>query len=358
MGFYVRKSLKAGPFRVNLSKSGVGVSAGVPGLRVGHGPRGNYVHMGRHGVYYGASLGGTRHRASRSPAVAPGYASPPPPSEVLLEDVAGATAHQMSSSSSSELLAQINAAEKQIALAPILVVVGLIVALAVERSPVAGGVVLLVTAMGAIWLHQWDGARKSVVVFYDVNDQSAVRYQSLIDRFGHATSCQRVWRVVAAGAVRTTYQRKVNAGASSLVKRVPISLSTNGPKVLKTNISVPSVESKSRSVYLLPDRILVKDGKTYAEIAYRDVRVANSPERFIESGTVPRDSRQVDTTWTYVNVKGGPDRRFKNNRQIPIMLYGDVVITAPNGLNLIWQFSTPESASQMAAGIAAMRAAP
>lgn len=148
MGFYVRKSLKAGPFRVNLSKSGVGVSAGVPGLRVGHGPRGNYVHMGRHGVYYRASLGGTRHRASRSPAVAPGYASPPPPSEVLLEDVAGATAHQISSSSSSELLAQINAAEKQIALAPILVVVGLIVALAVERSPVAGGVVLLVTAMG------------------------------------------------------------------------------------------------------------------------------------------------------------------------------------------------------------------
>jgi hypothetical protein len=32
-------------------KSGLGVSAGVPGFRVGTGPRGNYVHMGRHGVY-------------------------------------------------------------------------------------------------------------------------------------------------------------------------------------------------------------------------------------------------------------------------------------------------------------------
>ena len=36
-----------GPFRFNLSKSGLGVSAGVPGFRVGTGPRGNYVHMGR-----------------------------------------------------------------------------------------------------------------------------------------------------------------------------------------------------------------------------------------------------------------------------------------------------------------------
>jgi hypothetical protein len=46
MGFYIRKSVKAGPFRFNLSKSGLGVSAGIPGFRVGTGPRGNYVQMG------------------------------------------------------------------------------------------------------------------------------------------------------------------------------------------------------------------------------------------------------------------------------------------------------------------------
>ncbi len=297
--------------------------------------------------------------ADRDPLANPGYASAPSPSEVLLDDVAGATALQMSSSSSSELLAQINAAERRIALAPVLAILGLVVALAVlGRSAISGGIVLLVTGAGALWLHQWDGARRSVVVFYDVNDQVAGQYQSLNDRFGRAMSCHKVWHVVASGAVRTTYQHKVNAGASSIVKRVPISLSTRGPKVLKTNISVPSVESKARSVYLLPDRILVKDGKSYAEVAYGEAQVGSRPERFIESGPVPRDSRQVSTTWTYVNVKGGPDRRFKNNRQIPVLLYGDVVITAPNGLMLIWQFSNPEGASEMAAGIAAMRAAP
>lgn len=34
MGFSYRKSIKAGPFRLNLSKSGLGLSAGVPGFRV------------------------------------------------------------------------------------------------------------------------------------------------------------------------------------------------------------------------------------------------------------------------------------------------------------------------------------
>ena len=37
MGFYIRKSVKAGPFRFNLSKSGIGTSVGVRGFRVGTG---------------------------------------------------------------------------------------------------------------------------------------------------------------------------------------------------------------------------------------------------------------------------------------------------------------------------------
>jgi len=58
MGFYLRKSFRAGPLRINLSKSGLGVSAGVKGLRIGSGPRGNYIHAGRGGLYYRKHLGG------------------------------------------------------------------------------------------------------------------------------------------------------------------------------------------------------------------------------------------------------------------------------------------------------------
>jgi hypothetical protein len=57
MGFYIRKSFKIGPFRFNLSKSGVGLSAGVKGARVGVDARGKkYVHVGRAGIYYRRTL--------------------------------------------------------------------------------------------------------------------------------------------------------------------------------------------------------------------------------------------------------------------------------------------------------------
>ncbi len=56
MSWYLRKSIKAGPFRFNLSKSGIGVSGGIPGLRVGSGPRGHYIHAGKGGLYYRKTL--------------------------------------------------------------------------------------------------------------------------------------------------------------------------------------------------------------------------------------------------------------------------------------------------------------
>ena len=65
MGLYLRKSFRAGPVRLNLSKSGLGVSMGVTGARVGVGPRGAYVHAGRGGLYYRQQLS-SRDRTTRA----------------------------------------------------------------------------------------------------------------------------------------------------------------------------------------------------------------------------------------------------------------------------------------------------
>ena len=64
MGFYLRKSFRAGPVRLNVSKSGLGASVGVKGLRVGSGPgKRPYIHAGRKGLYYRKSLGSNKQKA-------------------------------------------------------------------------------------------------------------------------------------------------------------------------------------------------------------------------------------------------------------------------------------------------------
>ena len=56
MGWYLKKSFAIGPLRLNLSKSGIGASVGIKGLRVSTGPKGRQLNAGREGLYYRASL--------------------------------------------------------------------------------------------------------------------------------------------------------------------------------------------------------------------------------------------------------------------------------------------------------------
>ncbi len=64
MGFYIRKAFKTGPVRLNLSKGGLGLSAGVTGARLGLNTKGIYIHGGRHGLYYRKYL--KQERGSKS----------------------------------------------------------------------------------------------------------------------------------------------------------------------------------------------------------------------------------------------------------------------------------------------------
>ena len=61
MGFYYRKSVGLGPFRVNLSKSGIGYSVGGRGFRTGVSSRGRrYTSFNVPGTGFGYRTYGRR----------------------------------------------------------------------------------------------------------------------------------------------------------------------------------------------------------------------------------------------------------------------------------------------------------
>lgn len=75
MGFFLRKAFRFGPLRLNLSKSGFGVSAGVTGARIGlTGDGRTYVHGGRGGLYYRKFFGSGGGRRTGAPETRPGGA--------------------------------------------------------------------------------------------------------------------------------------------------------------------------------------------------------------------------------------------------------------------------------------------
>jgi DNA polymerase-3 subunit epsilon len=316
------------------------MSTGVPGLRVGTGPRGSYIRVGAHGVDYRHTLprpGGRGRAVPRPPA--PQYRQRiPAADEVLMEDVTGATTAELADASPDELISQLNEAARHFSLLPLVILLWL---------PV-------VTIPLAILLRARDKARRTVVVFYEVEGLPSTWFQGLVDSFAAVQQCAAHWHVTAQGAVVTTRQYKVNSGASAIIRRDRGRADLAGPPVIASNIAIPSLHASRRSVYFLPDRIVIRDGRQYADMPYQHCRISGTPTRFIESGQVPGDAERVGTTWKYVNKGGGPDRRYKNNPQLPIMRYGELALTAQPGFSFIWQTSRAAAASALAAAFTAM----
>jgi hypothetical protein len=336
MGFFIRKSLKVGPFRFNLSKSGVGVSAGIKGARIGTGPRGNYIHLGRHGLYYRQTLSNPtapKNPLSPTPQLVPDVLAPD------MKDIESGSVDSMVDSSSSDLLNEIKTKRKKLRTWPF-VFWGVITVFLFEVSNGAPDWLLLATLLvgiiGTIYSYNKDQLNKTVILFYDFESPIEEAYKNFHEVFETLSNCHGQWHISASGKVNDS---KYHAGANQVVNRSNIRINFKEPEYIKTNIPVPVIPVGRQRLYLFPERILVFDRGEVGAVSYDELELSINPTRFVEEGSVPRDATVIDHTWRYVNKSGGPDKRFKDNRQLPITLYDEVWFSSSTGLNECIQFS-------------------
>lgn len=356
MPFYFRKSVSAGPFRFNLSSGGVGVSVGVKGLRIGTGPRGHYVHAGRGGLYYRAALGGGqghgRGQAARPQPTTPKHRRLPQSREPNVEMIAisSASVLDMTDERYGELLEEMNSKQKAMSsmllLGGIAGVVALLAGIAAGAGGAAGGAVLVAAALYVGF--RLDAHRRSAVVLYDLETDAAEAYEALTKAFDNLAASSMKWHVDSGGAVRDLNTWKRNAGATTILDKRSTEFGYALPRVLKTNVTPPSMKVGKETLYWLPDVLLVVESGKVGAVAYDMLEVQWQDSRFIEEEAVPRDAQVVGQTWKHPNKSGGPDRRFANNRQLPICLYESIHLHSRNGLNELLQVSTNGRAQALA----------
>jgi hypothetical protein len=338
--FFLRKSVSVGPFRFNLSKSGIGLSAGVTGLRFGTGPRGRYVHAGRGGIYYRKTLSSDPEGVLFNDGRPIDSPAPPPsarPQE--LEQVDSGSVLAMVDASSADLLKEINEKQRLIRFWPIALICTflLCVGLHSQNAPVwivfvAGATGVLVT----IFVRSRDVLRKTVSLIYDLEPEVEQTYRLLFECIEELRSAKRVWLVEGKGQ---SEDAKYQGGATQIVRRQPIDITIELPECIASNLEPPAIPAGRQTLFFFPDMLLIREGNSFGAVNYKDIDVEVRDKRFVEDGQVPQDAKIVGTTWKYVNKSGGPDRRFKNNEEIPLVLYEEIQLTSSTGLNELFQVS-------------------
>ncbi len=178
----------------------------------------------------------------------------------------------------------------------------------------------------------------SIDLDYMIDDDQQALVDKRMKPMIKITECARVWRIMQTSKV---IDKKYSSGASETVKRTACSKTTKAPFPFKANLQVAAIKAGKETLLFLPDNIFIIQGSKIGALNYSDININAHTTRFIESEGVPRDSQIVGQTWKYVNKSGSPDRRFKDNRQLPICLYGELELSSTSGLNTVIMFSNP-----------------
>ncbi len=303
MGWYFRKSKSFGPFRINMSKSGIGFSTGVRGARISVGPKGTFFNGGFGGLYYRKKLGSKAKKDNQYLGFAE-TSDTKTNNNVFLDGPHG------------------GALTSRILLARLLLLTWICaVFVFLINSP--GWSILIILSGIVLWRFF------TVRINYSLDVSTLTNWERFLDELLQLRHVKGCWLIDDKSENRNA---KENAGASSSVSRSNSRVRLVKAKKItglgiKTNADSFVINAGKTKLLFLPDSVVVKTGiRTYL-YPYEQLNLDASLTNFVEEEKVKKDAEIVDWTWLYVNRDGTPDKRYNNNRMLPVCCYGVITIS-------------------------------
>ena len=319
MGWYFRKSKSVGPFRVNFSKSGMSFSTGVKGARMTFGPRGTYVNVGSNGIYYRKKLGSSaKGNGSRGNSYAQNGAAQYAGNYARTVDAITVQEQTQGMSVTNQAIV------KDIKRARLLN--WLWIALAAILLVYVGWWTLIIMLALRVLLPRFFRAE----VNYELDTEAANEWEKFAEFFSTLKTSKKLWVIETSQSVMNT---KTNAGAGRNLTRSLLTLKkTKANRVIGfgvfSNAPCFKLKGKQCTILFLPCDIIIKKGKHIVACAYENLEIRTGTTNFIETDPVPKDATIIRYTWQFVNKDGSADRRYSNNRKLPVCQYGRIMLQA------------------------------
>ncbi len=192
---------------------------------------------------------------------------------------------------------------------------------------------------------RYDGAY--IDADFALDDATRAAFDQLTQAFVEASGCARIWDVTSSALV-DKYRERSSAATSIERRSVAFQVIEQDEALQTAAKSLRLQNANGADLNIYPGFLLMQHGADLALIDLREVTVEFLPKRFIEDEAVPADSTVVDHTWAKCNKDGSPDRRFRDNYQIPVAQYATVHFGSAHGLNERYMFSNLDKAQRFA----------
>ena len=86
-----------------------------------------------------------------------------------------------------------------------------------------------------------------------------------------------------------------------------------------------------------------------------ELEVEYEAARFVETDAIPPDSMQVGEVWEKSNKDGSRDKRYAENRQFPVIEYGEITFRSGSGIYEKYMLSDPRKAEEFVDALQAFK---
>ena len=175
----------------------------------------------------------------------------------------------------------------------------------------------------------------------EFDEEIRAKYNKVVSNFKNLITSQKIWDITSAHSQDTKTTR---SAASTLVNKREVKFGMKSIPDIKSQFEALYFNNANGAdLYIYPNFVVMYSSRTkFAVIGFDEIDFNQSFSRFIETGSIPRDTKIIDKTWFKVNKNGSPDKRFKGNYQIPVVKYGEISLRTITGLNEEYQFSNYE----------------
>lgn len=174
--------------------------------------------------------------------------------------------------------------------------------------------------------------KKETLLDTDLDESQMESYNQLLETFDLLKQCDKIWLISSKDVNLTT-----KSSATYFVNRQQASFTSsqfNHVRIADAEY-IPEIRDTNFSYYIYPRFIIkAKNGIDFEIVPIDKVSCSCLPQRFVEDEydfMLPKDGKVVDYTYRYVNKNGTPDRRYSDNKKVPVFLYGELAIE-PFGL--------------------------
>jgi hypothetical protein len=202
------------------------------------------------------------------------------------------------------------------------------------------------TAEEVARLVAWQASTR-VALTVDVSPAIQKVFGELVRAFDMLRRSNAIWDVTATRGVNRLLER---SNASRMIDRKVAKLDFGKSDLIDHDAQALRFENvNGDDLFFYPGiSLMPREDGMFALINPNEITAAFRAVRFTEDESIPSDTQVVGVTWAKENKDGSPDKRFRDNYQIPVCLYGEILFSTDSGVAEAYQFSNSEAARAFA----------